>query len=69
MEYGMEFDTESERVSLRMVMDFEHARSIYGSTVSRATFISKHSKPHQSLQAFQLKEQRLLHRWLQKKLK
>lgn len=45
VEDGMEFDAEAERARLRMLLDCEYARSIYGSTVSRATVISNHSKP------------------------
>ncbi|KAL0154219.1 hypothetical protein M9458_050473 [Cirrhinus mrigala] len=45
VEDGMEFDAEAERARLRMLLDCEYARSIYGSTVSRATVLSNHSKP------------------------
>ncbi|KAI2653125.1 Gypsy retrotransposon integrase-like protein 1 [Labeo rohita] len=45
VEDGMEFDAEADRARLRMLLDCEYARSIYGSTVSRATVLSNHSKP------------------------
>ncbi|XP_067301419.1 uncharacterized protein [Pseudorasbora parva] len=45
VEDGMEFDAEAERARLRMLLDCEYARSIYGSTVSRPTAISNHSEP------------------------
>lgn len=45
VEDGMEFDAEAEKARLRMLLDCEYARSIYGSTVSRATVFSNHSKP------------------------
>lgn len=45
MEDGMEFNAEAERARLRMLLDCEYARSIYGSTVSRAMVISNHLKP------------------------
>ncbi len=45
MEDGMEFDAEAEKARLHMLLDCEYARSICGSTVSRVTFLSTHSKP------------------------
>ncbi|XP_026136037.1 uncharacterized protein LOC113113774 [Carassius auratus] len=45
VEDGMEFDAEAEKARLRVLLDCEYARSIYGSTVSRATVFSNHSKP------------------------
>ncbi|XP_039547080.1 uncharacterized protein LOC120492862 [Pimephales promelas] len=45
VEDGIEFDAEAERARLRMLLDCEYARSIYGSTVGRATVVSNHSKP------------------------
>lgn len=45
VEDGMEFDAEAERARVRMLLDCEYAKSIYGSTVSRATVVSNHSKP------------------------
>lgn len=45
VEDGMEFDAEAEKARLRMLLDCEYARSIYGSTVSRATVVSNQSKP------------------------
>lgn len=35
-----EFDGEAERARLRMLLDSEYAKSIYGSTVSKATALS-----------------------------
>ena len=42
-EEGEEFDAEAEKSRLRMLLNSEYARSIYGSTVSRATSLSHRS--------------------------
>ncbi|KAK0134290.1 hypothetical protein N1851_030141 [Merluccius polli] len=45
---GGEFDAEAERPRLRMLLDNEYARSIYGSTDSRVTARSCHHSEHLS---------------------
>ena len=47
-EGGGEFDAEVERSRLRMLLDNEYARSIYGSETSRATAHSCHNSEHLS---------------------
>ena len=47
-EGGGEFDAEVERSRLRMLLDNEYARSIYGSETSRATAHSCHHSEHLS---------------------
>ena len=47
-EIGGEFDAEAERSRLRMLLDNEYARSIYGSAVSSITARSYHHSEHLS---------------------
>ena len=44
VEDELDFDPEAEKARLRLLLDNEYAKSIYGSTASRATGVSRHSK-------------------------
>lgn len=55
VEHGMEFDADAERARLRLLLDNEYARSIYGSTVSKATVLSHHFNPPSELASISFK--------------